>query len=522
MKFKLIQGIKLMSKFVLYGIVAQLFLLEMLLADGSNAQSVKSVKEVNVSLTVKNVSLEEVFKSVEQQTEFRFTYDIKDVRAVNNVSISLKNASVYDLLENLAKENSFHFRQVNRDIDVKKVGRRSAAKETVEVVLQTISISGRVSSSDTPEGLPGVNVVVKGTAQGTVTDMDGRYTLDVAGSESILVFSSVGYLTEEVVVGGRSVLDMSLTLDVTALEEIVVVGYSEQTRASLTTAVSTVKGKDLINQSTGDVRKALQGTVPGLTIVDQGGAPGQQDVQIRIRGISSVNNTNPLVLVDGMEQQLINVDANAIESVTVLKDAASTAIYGSRGANGVILITTIKGQEGKLRVAYNGFYGTSFPTRRPEAIDTRRYMEMQNLAWANSNNPNVPWPDIDGYLENMRNYPDLYPKAFPGNDEFFNWAPVAKHSVVLSGGSKNIQTMFNLAYEDQASIIPGSHSDRIQLRSNNDFRLNDNIKTFVNISYNRLNSESPNNINQWYYQLMMEPSEFQNQRFPDGTYGFSN
>ncbi len=553
-KLKPIQGVLF---FIMKATLAQMFVMAVLttLASAANLSG-QGILDRKVSLTVKNQRIESILAEIEKQASVAITYNVDLLEDLNLVTLRAKNTTIGQVLERLFtpdidfvvihneivlkpslsdKVNSDSFLSASGKSAKDAEGRFSLRnRQTIRQDRQDeIIVKGKVTSTIDPAGLPGVNIIVKGTTIGTVTDNQGDYIITVPSREAVLVFSSIGFITEEIQVGNNTVLDVLLGADIKALEEIVVVGYSEQSRASLSTAVSTVQGKELINQSTGDVRKALQGTVPGLTIVDQGGAPGQQNVSIRIRGISSVNNTDPLVLVDGMEQQLTNVDANAIESITVLKDAASTAIYGSRGANGVILITTIKGSEGKLKIAYNGFYGTSYPTRWPDPIDTRGYMEMQNLAFANSRNPTVPFPDIDEYLERNRQYPELFPKAFPDNSEFFQWAPLSKHSLVVSGGTKAISSMFNIAYEDQGSIIPGSQSDRIQLRSNNNFTLSKNIKSFINVSYNRLNALSPrtawsdNQFNPreqapFYYQLMFNTSEFQNQRFPDGTYGFSN
>jgi TonB-linked SusC/RagA family outer membrane protein len=397
-----------------------------------------------------------------------------------------------------------------------------SSNEILNVYLQQTRITGVITDAATGETLPGVNVVWEGTTVGTVTDMQGRYSLETTVATTRLAISMVGYLSEVIDVEGRTTLDISLIPDIRALDEFVVVGYSSQTRASLSTAVSTVKGEELAARSTGDVRKALQGLVPGLAIIDQGGAPGQEDINLRIRGFTSINNTNPLVLVDGVEQNLNSVDVNAIESITVLKDAASTAIYGSRGANGVIIITTKTGSAGKINLTYNTFYGTSNATIRPTSINTRDYMEMQNLSYVNSNVNFTPYPDIDGYLANMEKYPELFPKAFPEWDELFSWAPTARHSLVATGGTENIKSMFNMAYEDQGSVIPGNASKIYRARSNNEIKLHDNVRSFVNLSVQRNEALRPNSLNQWYYQLLFEFSEFQNRRYPDGSYGFSD
>jgi len=382
-------------------------------------------------------------------------------------------------------------------------------------------ITGVVMDASNSEPLPGVNVLWQGTNQGTITDIEGKFAIESNSSTTMLQISYVGYLTEVIDVAGKSSIEVMLVTDIQSLDEIVVVGYSSQKKLSLTTAVSTVKGDELLKKSTPDIRKALQGSVPGLSIIDQGGAPGRENINLRIRGITSMNDTDPLVLVDGVEQSINNVDANAIESITVLKDAASTAIYGSRGANGVILITTKRGSEGTINFTYNMFYGVSNATIRPESIGTRDYMELQNLTYENAGQSTVPYEDIDGYMEKMAKYPDLYPKAFPEWNEFFQWAPLTKHSIVATGGSEHVQSMVNLAYENQKSTIPGSGSKTFQFRANNDIKITDYLSSFLNLSLQRKDMFQPNGIDPWYYQFIFNMSEFQNKAYPDGTYGFS-
>jgi TonB-linked SusC/RagA family outer membrane protein len=471
-------------------------------------------QQMKLTLKMQETKVIDVLSKIEEESQFYFLFNQKLVDVERRVNVDVKNESINKVLTDIFQNTNVTFQVKDRQIIL------TTANPAQIQVNQQKSVSGKVTdTSGLP--LPGVSVVIKGTTSGTITDPDGNYSLTNIPENAVLQFSFVGMKGQEIAVAGKTSINVRMAEETVGVDEVVVVGYGSQTKASLTTAVSAIKGEELAKKTTADVRKALQGAVPGLAIIDQGGAPGEENISIRIRGITSVNSVNPLVLVDGVEQSLNNVDPNVIESISVLKDAASTAIYGSRGANGVIVITTKKADEGKISLMYNGFMGTSYPTTWPDPIDTRGYMEMQNLTYKNSRMSTVPYPDIDGYIANMEKYPDLFPKAFPEWDEIMDWAPLVKHSLVATGGTKNVRSMFNLAYEDQTSVIPGHGAKQYQLRTNNEIKITDNIKSFVNISLNRNDSYKPNNIDQWYYQLLFSVSEFQNKRFPDGSYGFS-
>ncbi len=231
---------------------------------------------------------------------------------------------------------------------------------------QTFSVSGRVVD-DKNEPLNVVSINLKGSVTGTTTDNNGRFSLTVPDANTTLVFSYVGFLAQEFPIKQRSQIEVKLVKGVSELNEVVVVGYGTQKKTSLTTAVASLSGKELTDQSpAGDLRKALQGMTPGLAILDNGGQPGNNKIQMQIRGISSVNGSEPLVLVDGQVQSLNDIDPNSVESISILKDAASTAIYGSRGSNGIIIVTTKKGKKGPLKINYEGVYGIQRPSGLPE------------------------------------------------------------------------------------------------------------------------------------------------------------
>src|SRR5690606_17146445 len=257
-----------------------------------------------------------------------------------------------------------------------------------------ITVSGTVSSQENGELLPGVNILVKGTTTGTVTDMDGAYSLTVQDENATLVFSFIGYAVQEIPINGRSTIDVVMAPDYAALGEVVVIGYGTQRRSDLTGAVGSVGADALIERPAPSFNRALAGRVSGVQVNTSSGRPGGR-TNIRIRGFSSINSSNnPLYVVDGVMLPMGNQDqaSNAIDyinpndiaSVEVLKDASSTAIYGSRGANGVILVTTKKGRSGEGTVTYNVDF--SVPTigpNRPEVLNAKEYLAVEDLAWRN-------------------------------------------------------------------------------------------------------------------------------------------
>ena len=245
-----------------------------------------------------------------------------------------------------------------------------------------MSVSGKVLSGDDNEPLPGVNVILKGTATGTVTDVQGMYEINAPDSESVLVFSSVGYVTHEITVGTQSVINLTLAPDLTQLEEIVVVGYGTQKKENLTGAVSAIDMTDIETVPVANTATLLQGRLPGVTVQSFDPQPGKDNPQIRIRGIGTFNSgQEPLVIVDGVQSQLNQIPVSDIESVSVLKDAASASIYGVRAANGVILVTTKRGKSSGGKVSVNMKTNWAFQNLlfNPKLLKSPESTEKKNL-----------------------------------------------------------------------------------------------------------------------------------------------
>lgn len=251
------------------------------------------------------------------------------------------------------------------------------------VMAQSGNVEGAVIDAVTGEALPGVNIVVDGTTVGTTTDMEGAFSITVDGPGAVLNFTYIGYRPISVSVTPEHLADgmnVELSEDVALLDEMVVVGFGTQRRADISGAVSTVRAEEIERRSVGNTALALQGQSPGLTVQYQGGQPGEENANIRIRGTGTLNNPNPLVLVDGVEQSLASVESSNIADITILKDAASAAIYGSRAANGVILITTKRGADSGVTVNYNTYGSVQNMLGWPEGASDEDWMRLRNEA----------------------------------------------------------------------------------------------------------------------------------------------
>lgn len=332
-----------------------------------------------------------------------------------------------------------------------------AVKEKSSQTTQLKTITGKITETSGGEGLPGVNVLVKGTSTGIISDAEGNYKIQVTKEEDILIFSFTGFLSKEVVVGKQTNINIALTRDIQDLDEIVVVGYGTQKKVNLTGSIAVIDQKALEGRPITNASQALQG-VPGLYVNQVGGQPGGDAASIRLRGVGTIGGSaklNPLVLVDGIEYPIGDVNPSDIKSISVLKDAASTAIYGSRAANGVILITTKMGQEGKLAINYSSYYGVQEVTYLPDPVDNSAvFMEWYNKAKVNEGS--APY-----YAESLINEFKTNPTSleFPNTnwlDVMFKPAAMQEHDLRFSGGTEKIKYNLGIRYLDQDGVLMGT------------------------------------------------------------------
>lgn len=480
----------------------------------------KSFSQEKITIEIdKVVSVDEVFNIIQDQTKYRFLYPADLFENASKVYLSRGEIGISELLNqslpNGAVEYEFYG---NNRIRIKQ---KMSIVHPDEITRQQeqFLVSGIVKD---PLGqpLPGANILEKGTSNGTQSDFDGNFSLNVSTQDAILIISYIGFTSQEISVDGRVNLDISLEESAAALDEIVVIGYGTQKKVSMTSAVSSISGEEVSERPSRNLSSSLQGLAPGLTVVDKGGAPGSSNISLNIRGVTTLGGNDPLVIVDGIEQNLNDVDPNNIESVSVLKDAASTAIYGSRGANGVIVITTKRGLTGDLRIRYNSSVSFQNLVTVPKHLGTEEYLRLQNIAYVNrGSDPLYSEEDIQNYISGEDRL--HYPKPNTWFDEVINDnAPMQRHMVSISGGTETLRTNLLLNYFNQQGIYPNQEAERYGIRMNNDLKIAEGLNLKADINLSRNNNSSFNNQGNVYHR-MTHSSQFTVPRFPDGTYGMS-
>ena len=349
----------------------------------------------------------------------------------------------------------------------------------VSVLAQTKTITGRVTSAEEPDGVPGASVVVKGTTQGTITDLDGRYSISVPESANTLVFSFVGYLTKEVAISGRTTVDVTMDPDVKVLNEVVVVGYGTQERREITGSVTSINNEAIENLVTPSFESQLAGRAPGVSVTTPSGILGARPI-IRIRGVNSLTSSaSPLIIIDGVpvvdsdrsavnaSNPLANINPADIQSYEVLKDGSATAIYGSRAANGVILITTKRGASGKAKVSYNTAMGFNEEVSRFELLTGDQFVEIANEKRSNLGQSTLANPGVNTDWQDL-----IFRKGF-----------TQQHNLSISGGSDATKYFFSLGFTDQESAIRPNDLKRYSFRANVDHSISDAVRIGTSLSY---------------------------------------
>lgn len=364
---------------------------------------------------------------------------------------------------------------------------------SVYINAQDFTVRGVVS--DESDVLPGVSIVVAGTNLGTITDVNGKYSINVKKG-SKLIFSYVGYRAHEAV-ANQSTINVKMKTDAIQLEEAVVVGYATQKKATLTGAVSSVSSENLTKRNVASLSTALQGAMPGVTIQQTSGQPGSDGGQIRVRGIGSIkSDQDPLVLVDGIEMDINQVDANTVASVSVLKDAASASIYGSRASNGVILITTKRGKAGKVTTTYSCYLTVQRPTNMPEPVAAWEYLQAELNSWDNAG-ASVSNAQREQQLRLIEEQRTLKPDNWTRYDT--DWKKetlkdnslMHSHNVTVSGGSEDISFFASGSYLSQDGLIPNDNFDRTNLRLNADAKILSWMKLGIETNLRQSNLLNP-------------------------------
>ncbi|GAB4039384.1 TonB-dependent receptor [Spirosoma jeollabukense] len=471
-----------------------------------------------ITLNERNAPLEKVLDKIEKQSGYSFFLQTDLLTKSNRVSLHLKNATLENALDELFRNQPLSYSIVSKTIVIKRKeesvlekpvngstpptaelrtglrldSRSEVAKKMSDMLTDRVQsfrralapITGRVTD-EKGEGLPGVSVVVKGSQRGTTTDPNGQFQLDLPERNVILVFSFVGYESQEVTVGAQSTLNVTLTVSEKGLQEVVVVGYGEQRKSDVTGATSTVSAREIAKRPLVRVEQALQGTTSGVVVASSSGQPGR-GLSVRIRGANSITGSNdPLYVIDGfIGGNIESINPNDIESLEILKDASATAIYGSRGSNGVVLITTKSGQEGKAKVNFSTWFSRASMPKKLSLMNAYDFARTVNTQFASTGNAPA---FSDDRLQAL--------KASGGTDwqdELHQEPLVQNYQLDVSGGSANVKYLLSANYLDQPGLILNQYYKRATLRANIDAKINDRINVKFNLSAVLPNSRNTN------------------------------
>ena len=437
----------------------------------------------NAKLSIKkhNCSISEIFNEIEKKSDYTFFLNDNQVNVNKKASVSASDAPLSKVLEQTLQGTGYSYKVVGKQILIQSSNGASGSASPVVAQEGIRKITGHVKDN-LGEPIIGANVVVKGTTNGTITDIDGNFTLNVPAN-AVLLVSYIGYSDITVQVGKTSEVIVNLSEDTQKLDEVVVVGYGTQKKVNLTGAVTSVDAETLENRPITNSTQALQGT-QGVYVNQAGAQPGADGATIRIRGQGTLNNNNPLILVDGVEFPLEAVNPNDIESISVLKDAASSAIYGSRAANGVVLVKTKSGKKGKFTVEYNNYFGVQQATYLPDFVyDPILFMETRNQAQRNEGKLMVDYSDelIEEYRQGMKTDPIMYPQN-NWLDIMYNNAFMMEHNLRFSGGDEKYTYSASFGYGDQNGVLRGTGSNKYTLALNTTAQINSRFKIGANVN----------------------------------------
>ncbi|MGY6649429.1 SusC/RagA family TonB-linked outer membrane protein [Wenyingzhuangia sp. IMCC45574] len=437
-------------------------------------------QNAKVTLELNDVTIEEVLTEIEEQTEFKVLYNHNDYDYTKLVTVEVENALVTRVLDEIFTNTNIKYKTINKQIVLLKNSKKGTT--ALKVNRAQIKLIKGVVTDSAGEPLPGASVIEKGTTYGTVTDFDGNFTMKRNNKNMILVISYVGYKTQEIpVLADQTSITIQLEEDTASLDEIVIVGYGSQVKSQVTGAISTVDSKKMNEKPVASVDRAIQGMVPGVNVSTNNSTPGG-GASVRIRGAGSLNNSEPLYVIDGIpfnagestnSSPLSFINPNDIENISILKDAASGAIYGARAANGVILITTKKGKKGVSTLNINSSYGIQ---RIANKLDL-----MSASEWAN-------WRNQRSILNGgsaIFSDPASLGAGTDWIDATTTVAPMQNHQISYSSGSEKGSVFTSLGYFNQEGVVKGTGFERYTFRVNAEYQILDRLKIGTNTDFRR-------------------------------------
>jgi TonB-dependent starch-binding outer membrane protein SusC len=440
-------------------------------------------QSTKLSLDMRNAKVAEVLDAIESQSEFRFAYSPGYIDLNREVTVDIREKTIDESLKVVFAGTKVEFGVFDRHILLYPESLKPGAEPVISHATgaQQRTVSGAVTD-EAGEPLPGVTVLVKGTTQGTVTNADGNYSLTNIPDNATLVFSFVGMLTQEVEVGDQSTINMTMVFDAIGIEEVVAVGYGTQRKVNLTGSIASVKAEELQNIPVSNLSNAMAGRAPGVQVIGNSGLAGATS-SVRIRGSFG----EPLYVIDGVIKDKASfdaLDANEVESINFLKDAASASIYGSSAGNGVVLITTKEGETQKPQFEYKTSFSTSRPTQPVQSFTATEELEYVNNMMVTRGQPKPYGPEIFEYFED---------KNYDINDLIWQNPSVQQHNLSVNGGSDRMTYYLTLGYHDEQGSYHNTDYTKFNFRSNVTAHITDRFKVNVNLSGNQ------RNYNRWYW-----------------------
>jgi len=498
MELKLLRIIIMSTKYSAYCLITICLFMNTLLASESDAQKTLSVKDVYLRIGLENASLYEAFASIEASTDYKFSYHKEDLSEEVKINLNGKKKSVADILKEISRSAQLKFKQVNNNISVSMLSENGKQK-LLEIVFEDTSISGQVTDEN-GDGLPGVNIIVKGSTVGSVTDIDGNYKIDVP-DESILIFSFIGYLSQEVQVGKQSIINVGLKPDSEVLDEVVVVAYGTSTKRKFTGSVVSIAADEIENVPSVSIDRILQGRAAGVQVTPNNGQPGGS-ASIRIRGTGSISaGNNPLYVIDGVPinsgvldqttqtyNALASFNPNEIESISVLKDASAASIYGSRAANGVVIITTKRGKAGQTKFKFSVQQGVSDleNANNFRMMNSSEYIELMREGVINAGlDPDDPSSTATYFPigADSINVDWL-------NDHAIQQGRIQQYELSASGGTEKTRFYISGSYLTQEGIVINTEFERFASRINLDHQANSKLNFGLNLGISHNNQRS--------------------------------
>ncbi len=474
-------------------------------------------QNARLSLHLSNIPIKTVLEKIEDNSEFYFLFNAKLIDVDKEVSISVENEKISDILASLFTGTGIEYFVYDRQIILSSL---DSSRPAIPLLQQ--SVSGIITDKETGDPMPGVNIQIKGTTFGTISDAAGQYSLSVPDKNGILIFSFIGYISQEIALNGRTTINVELLSDISQLEEVVVIGYGTVRKSDLTGSVSSVKNEQITSVTANDIRQSLQGRAAGVDVNYGSRRPGE-GANILIRGHRSfIASNDPLYVIDGIPTTTNIGDINIadIESIEVLKDASATAIYGSRAANGVVIIQTKRGKAGKTVVTYDGYYSISKIARRLDMMNGPEFAEMRREAYRNNSkqyykssypDPYYDFFDPDGLFrkdplewESVRlgyewEDPEMtivrrdgngIPIYHPEKVRSTDWASlvtrpgyIQQHQISISGGTAATQVYLSGTYYDEIGTIKGQDFTRYNIKLNVDHIISKRLKVGASTSF---------------------------------------